>query len=120
MNAILATVSKLVPCILWGSVAISSATPADASIVTTQTGPYAACSQNYEYRGYGLWCGGVEYPANYIQRIKLVWSACSSGGCSPDWATVYTENLYTTGRHVTTRQGGCSIYNVYGLGSCAC
>jgi hypothetical protein len=115
------TLIKLLPCIVWGAVAVSSATPANAQILTAQSGSYAACSQDYDYnRGGDFPCGDLTFFAEYLQRIRLVGTPCSSGGCAPDSGDVYTEFLYDTGRHFTMWQTECSGYNVYALGTCNC
>jgi hypothetical protein len=114
---------KLIACLAWAGVAISSATPADALLVTTSTGPYATCSAEWQYRNNAS-CTGMTFLTSYQQQIKFVTTACSGGACSMAFApSIYTENVYGTGRKTTTSYGLCDpsfLQYIYGLGTCAC
>jgi hypothetical protein len=107
---------KLVACLSWAGVAVSSATSANAFAFTTQSGNYASCSNDFSYYARQV----CEVNADYTQNIKFVSTACSSGaGCSSDTGIVYTTMLYWTGRKSTTSFGVCEL-NFYGLDTCAC
>jgi hypothetical protein len=113
-----ANVLKLVACVAWACVAISSATPANARIVTSQTGQYAACSANYGSQS-NAYC--FEFP--YYQQIKLTsrFGMCASGGtCTPDNSVVQSEWVYPTGRKTATIAFPCGGGNTYELDTCSC
>jgi hypothetical protein len=111
---------KLVAALAWGGVAVSSAAPANALAATANTGPYASCSNTHEAYARAA-CG---YQFNYRQYIKVysLGGACSSGACSSTTMVTYVESAYGTGRKTTTPVLlGCDqVYNIYGLGTCAC
>jgi hypothetical protein len=111
---------KLIACLAWAGVAISSATPASAIAFTYTAGAsYASCSADTEVINWEL-CG---IPFEYYQTIKFVSTACSSGGCAGQGDT-YVEFAYSPGRKVATFWSGCTdsaaTGNLYNLGSCAC
>jgi hypothetical protein len=122
-------VLKVGACILWAGVALSSAASANALAVTTQVGSYAACSATSTASA-RQWCFDSSQKINlvhtsYTQNIKLVSQACNAGNCQPDASTVYTTQVYPTGRKTATdvtfdtcEFGGSNHY--YQLGSCAC
>jgi hypothetical protein len=115
---------KLAACLAWAGVAVSSAAPADALALTSQTGDYASCSANYTART-RRWCGDVEtgdpgWETLYNQTIKLVSQACNTGGCQ-GVDTVYTDFVYPAGRKTATAINWCDTgTNVYQLGTCSC
>jgi hypothetical protein len=126
---------KLVACLTWAGVAVSSATPASAIAVTNQTGSYASCS-NASQAATNTFCGTPHNPmddydniyagdptvyTSYMQQIKFVSVACSGGGCQGDNGQVYVEGLYGVGRKVVTGLDSCDGYwYKYGLDTCAC
>jgi hypothetical protein len=110
---------KLMGCIAWAAVAVSSATPASAKARTPQLGGWASCSANYNAT-YDNSCGLI---FNYAQIIKFVNQGCSSGGCSPVSDVTLVENVYPLGRKVSFSGGGCSTsnnYYLFDLYTCAC
>jgi hypothetical protein len=116
---------KLVTCLAWAGVAVASAAPADALAVTTQTGEYASCSNDYSVQ-LRTWCRDVEtqnpgWQTTHIQTIKLVSTPCGAGGCAGQDA-VYTDTVYGTGRKTVTWYSFCDAdpYYIYGFGSCGC
>jgi hypothetical protein len=117
--------------IAWIAAAVSTAAPADAFVLTTQSGTYAACSgQSTPLVKAHCRVGSGEdreamYYTNYTQIMKFNVTACSSGGCSLDTLTVYADFAYTAGRkNVTLYQNptltSCNGYSYYEVGSCAC
>jgi hypothetical protein len=126
---------KLVACLTWAGVAVSSATPASAIAVTTQTGSYASCS-TASTASTNTFCGTPPNPmdygdivyagdptvyTSYVQQIKFVSVACSGGGCQGDNAQVHVEGLYGAGRKVVSGLDSCDgYYYKYGLDTCAC
>jgi hypothetical protein len=110
------TFTKLLGCLAWAGVAVSSAAPADAWAVTMQSGPYASCSGNYSTTSYAL-C--VELP--YIQTIKFVSTECSAGACSDITGSTRTEWLYSSGRKPASRYDWCAgSFWLWELDSCSC
>jgi hypothetical protein len=126
MNMILKTSA----CLAWLGLGVASSASANAFAITTQIGDYATCSASYA--GYSkAWCYDMEFHTyelytSYTQQIKLVSTACSSGPCSSDNATVYTDAVYPVGRKTASSQGpacvsgGGATNYYYNLGSCAC
>jgi hypothetical protein len=108
---------KLVAGLLWSGVVVLGAAPADAYVVTPQTGAYATCQPSYSYE-YNNVCD--VYPTSYLQYIRLVAVACASGGCSKPFTGIYTDYVSQVGRKPTWFLSSCSGYNVYGLDTCAC
>jgi hypothetical protein len=109
---------KLAVCLAWAGVVISSATPSDALVRTSQTGSYANCRNDWD-SNHDSWC----LTTNYVQYMKFMSTACSSGGCSSEFNGFYTESTYGSGRKKTTSYGLCgagSAWRIYGLGSCSC
>jgi hypothetical protein len=111
-------------CMLWATAAVSSASRADAGVLTSQLGNYAACSA-YTQSTYRSWCPDAEgmgqYQTSYIQYIRLNSTACNAGGCSADVGTTYTDMVYTVGRKaVSYRQPTCSGTYWLELGTCSC
>jgi hypothetical protein len=112
-----ANIIKVAAGVAWAGVAVSSAPPANASILTYQQGDYALCSSSYStYQATDYTCNVT---MNYTQQIKLGGQPCNSGACA-DSGTVYTQYLYGSGRAPTTRLNTCSFGNLYGVGSCSC
>jgi hypothetical protein len=112
---------KLVACLAWAGFAVSSATPASAIAVTSQSGAYASCSNAYEYNTNGQKLCPAAFTA-YSQTIKLLSTACNSGACS-GLGTVYTDQVYPTGRKTAALTGDlCDMgtYRMFEFGSCAC
>jgi hypothetical protein len=114
---------KLVACLAWVGVAVSSATPADARAYTWATGSYASCGNSYSATSEQVCNLGYPYgyiaTATYVQQIKLVETGCSAGGCNADNDSVWTDMVYPTGRKSVSLYLTCDL-NVYDLGSCAC
>jgi hypothetical protein len=104
-------------CFAWAGAAISFATPASATVLTTQVGSYAACGGSYSST-FTTDCYGTEY--YYIQIINFSSTNCGAGGCASTSGVVYTDIVYSTGRKTTFDDGPCGTSKVYGLGSCAC
>jgi hypothetical protein len=115
------TIFKLLPCLAWAALAISSASPASARILTSDYADYATCSASWGYSNQALWCdSGAYFQSDYVQHIRMVTTGCSAGGCGGD-GQVYTEFTYGTGRKTASYLGdSCGGMNVYGLDSCAC
>jgi hypothetical protein len=113
MNKTFATLAT----IAWASVALSSATPANASAYTMQSGNYAACSANYSAASFTA-CDSSY--TTYIQTIKFIGTPCDSGDCSNEMDNVYTDQIYDTGRKTAYLSDFCHSLYVYGLGSCSC
>jgi hypothetical protein len=118
---------KLVTCLAWAGAAISSATPVNASVITSQTGSYATCSPMTEIHSAFISCAisstiPDSFESWYAQTIRFVGVGCSSGGCSEDASWVYTDIEYGTGRKTTQLERSCRDSNmkIYGLGTCAC
>jgi hypothetical protein len=107
---------SLIACMAWAGVAVSTASPASANAETFQSGSYALCSIRFTTAN-RVNCNGT---FNYNMEMKLVNESCSKGSCTPWDSTVYTENRYTSGRKVTTLLSSCTLWNLYGLGSCGC
>jgi hypothetical protein len=121
---------RLVACLAWAGVAVSSAAPVQAEAITTQVaevGSFAACASAYTSQ-INHHCGSaaegeIFYQAStaYTQRIKFVTTPCNSGGCNPENIVVYVGSVYATGRKTVTGAGWlCMSKYSYGLGSCAC
>jgi hypothetical protein len=110
---------KLLSCIAWAGVAISSASSVDARALTAQyaeAGDYAVVTADFDY-DYVECDAGVFM---YVQTIKFV-----SPGRSPKhdarYEPVYTNQLYSTGRKAVS--GGyevCFGWRIFDLGTCAC
>jgi hypothetical protein len=111
------SIIKLVAALAWAGVAVSSATPANALAMTTQSGDFANCPDGSYDPWSGTLCG---YSKNYLQAVKFISTACGSSSCSQGGAATYTDFIYVVGRKVTTRIDSCNTYNVYGLGPCQC
>jgi hypothetical protein len=112
---------KLVAALAWGAVAVSTATPASALLVTNQAAAgYATCSAATNYREDSWGC----LDTYYEQYIKFVGTGCSSGTCTPQNGFVYCDFEYTAGRKTTHFQSKCgasnSYWSIYALGDCAC
>jgi hypothetical protein len=111
-------VIKLVACLAWGGVAVSSASPANALLATSTSasGGYATCggsaiSETFEYCGITF---------NYIQSVRLQDRACNGGGCASPNIHNWVEGVYSSGRKTATLQQTCDTASIYGLGTCAC
>jgi hypothetical protein len=118
---------KLVACLAWAGVAVSSARPADAYAITTQTGTYATCAAQSStlFQEWCIFAVGEDlfyrYETGYVQQIKFVSTACNQGGCTPDATQVAVDFAYPVGRKTVTSHTTCGANkNVYGLGTCAC
>jgi hypothetical protein len=118
---------KLAAALAWAGVAVSSATPADASLITSQTGSYATCHPDtqtvFGYLDCPLALGEPEpFSYNYKQTIRFISVGCNAGGCSTDTTWVYTDTSYGTGRKTTSVERSCrgTTLKIYGLGTCAC
>jgi hypothetical protein len=113
---------KLVACLAWAGVAVSSATPANAKALTQQmVGQFGTCSSSYSAAYYdgGYNCNFIRF--NYSQNIKFVVVSCSSGACTTEMATTYVESLYATGRKVAVNAMSCGGQGtLVDMGSCAC
>jgi hypothetical protein len=108
----------LAACIAWAAVAVSSASPANAMMLTNQVGNYATCATPY-VTGAPPNCGDGR-AWNYAQTIRLVSTTCSSSSCSAT-GSVWVESLYSVGRKVVSLEGECGYkYHVYAAGSCLC
>jgi hypothetical protein len=121
-------VVKMIAGLAWAGAAISSAAPADALLITFQTGAYATCNPEWEY--YNSW---VECPLTpgepepftgwYRQKIRFLTQGCNTGACSQDAFWVYTDFIYEDfGRKTTTLYRSCygTDNAIYGLGTCGC
>jgi hypothetical protein len=108
---------KMGVCIAWAALAISSATPATATVLTNQNGDYAACSADTSTQ-YQLWTA-CQMETSYIQTIRFISTSCGAGGCNDGNGMTYSEFEYDPGRKTTNYLGACTL-NIYGLGSCAC
>jgi hypothetical protein len=118
---------KLIACLAWASVAVSSASPADASAITTQVGTFAACASQYTstIQNHCPYVDAQEvfygYQTAYKQQIKFVNTSCNTGGCTQDATDVYVDARYPVGRKVVTGSGPlCGAKYIYDLGSCEC
>ena len=111
---------QLVACIAWAGAAVSTATPADARLMTYQTGDYGTCSNESDpwYESWGCDTGSVE--TNYVQVIKLVDTTCASGDCARQIPFAYTDQVYAPGRYLVTDLSHCDDWNLFQLGACAC
>jgi hypothetical protein len=119
---------KLVACMAWAGVAISSATPASAIAASGGTGNYAACSADSTPEVHEF-CGTF---FNYNQTIRFLSVSCNSGGCAQEMGATYTESAYGPGRKVAELlricegEFGGSVFssptglNMYGLDTCGC
>jgi hypothetical protein len=129
------SILKALTVFAWAGVLIASAARADAIAVTTQGGNYASCSASYstQYNYFDhTTCGGPvretydadnmpqSYTTFYSQQIKLVSTACSAGGCSPDSGAVYTDFVYPAGRKSAYQTGTVCVSGVYEFDSCQC
>jgi hypothetical protein len=116
------TLLRMLPCFLWAAFAIASAAPASAFVLTGDDGNYASCSSDVSATGYmNVDCsGGQSYDVYYQQRIKMIDTSCSQGGCAAENAATYVQFIYNSGRKSAWYQGYCAGYNVYGLDTCAC
>jgi hypothetical protein len=116
----ISNIIKLVACLAWGGVAVSSATPAVAKATTTQNlGSYGTCSNSSSTT---YWTCGTE-TFNYTQTIKMLQTGCSSGTCSNVMDITYVDFLYGTGRKIVAGAAPCLGYGNYlsfGMGTCAC
>ena len=116
-------VIKLVAGVAWAAAAIAHAAPVNARAVTNQSGNFASCSASYSSVAmqscFMAELGGYASNTSYIQNIRFVTPSCSSGPCSSDIGTVYTDQIYPTGRKAASFVGSCG-YNWYDLGTCAC
>jgi hypothetical protein len=115
---------KLAPAAAWAIAALSSATPADATMISlssASTFSYASCSANATPKIYD-WCDSFQ--SSYIQTIKLVTTPCNSGGVCSTQSTVYTDVQYAAGRKDASPSGGCQYlgkqYYFTQLASCTC
>jgi hypothetical protein len=118
---------KLIACLAWASVAVSSANPANASAITTQVGTFAACASQYsstiQYHCPYSDASEIfyEYQTAYKQKIKFVSSTCNTGGCVQDANDVSVDARYPVGRKVVTGSSPlCGLKYLYELGDCAC
>jgi hypothetical protein len=110
---------KLVACIAWAGMAISSAAPASALVQTSQTGAYATCSDNVTTIATIENCNGI---FTKKQTIRFVNTACSSGGsCNPgDYNPLVEWNYTLAGRKEAPQYPSCRPDNLFGLFTCAC
>jgi hypothetical protein len=119
-NLMSANVFKLVACVVWAAVAVSSATPASA-VAAGQVSPYewVSCSPIYGSNSEPVTdhCGW-QFP--YYQNLRFVARACSGGSCSNDASTLLTEFPYTNGRKFVAWDQQCGTLWIFGLDSCAC
>jgi hypothetical protein len=116
---------KLVACLAWAGVAVSSAAPADALAFAYANGNYASCASASETIYPMPICAtpyGYTYVVYYSQQIKIVQTGCSTGGgCNSDAGGVYVDFLYPTGRKVVQYTDTCMDgWTMFELGTCAC
>jgi hypothetical protein len=109
-------------CAAWAAVALSSATRAEATVVTQQTGGFALCSSNSEAFLTYVLCGPDDTPDEmpYRQTIKFQGTACNAGGCLPGDTSVKSDMIYPVGRVTATLIGTCGTKRFYNLATCAC
>jgi hypothetical protein len=113
----------LVACFAWAAAALSTAAPANAEAVTTQTGNYATCSASYTTASSRAACGAetVAYEMSYQQTMKFVSTTCGTGGCSSDTVTVATDTIYPVGRKHTYFELSCiGGKRLYSITTCSC
>jgi hypothetical protein len=112
------SLGRLVACVAWAGVAISSATPADALIVSKVGGaPYANCSADWNYY-YHASCG-MEF--HVVQRIRMVSQACNGGTCDNESGGIMVEFVYASSRKIAEQVADCGPYSyLYGLDTCSC
>jgi hypothetical protein len=115
----------LFACLAWAGVLVSSATPAQAIAITTQSGEFVNCQvQNtFNYVDHCLFRDpNVPYwTTAYVQNMKFVTLGCSVGGCNNDTGTAHTDVIYAVGRKTAALQEVlCLQKKLYALGSCAC
>jgi hypothetical protein len=112
------TLARLVPCIAWAALAISSATPADALALSKVGGAsYANCSAASEY--FSFTNCSIDFQIS--QRIKMVGDPCNGGNCDNDEGGILVEFVYEPSRKVAQELEECSLYgHLYALDSCSC
>src|SRR5262245_53257917 len=87
-------------CVAWAGVALSTVAPAEATVVTSQYGTFAACSNNYTVQLTHVLCNPDDTPEDmpYQQTIKFQGVPCNSGDCGPPDLSVKSDTVYTPGR----------------------
>jgi hypothetical protein len=113
----------LVACCAWIAVALSTATPANADAITTQSGLYATCSGTYTAAYADFACGSeaLFVQTNYNQIMRFVNTNCNTGTCSADTLQVAVQSVYPTGRKTAHQDSTCfNSKRKYSLGTCAC
>src|SRR5262245_55791675 len=111
-NALIALASAA-----WSVAAISSATPADATAYTMQSGSYASCSNSYDMVDGPLPCQPVWLDVPYVQHINFVTTHCNAGSCSNENGAVYVDAVYEAGRKTATLDGQYGMCDVGGVGA---
>jgi hypothetical protein len=109
----------LVPCLLWGGLAIASATPANALAESVQTGNIVNIAANYEAKIFES-CNGY---FSYSQTIRFLTGACNLGTCRDfgDLNGANVDSVYPVGRRQVMALDGCQPgRSLYELTSCAC
>ena len=95
-------------CLAWATVAISSATSANAVIATPLSGDRVTVTNSASSFNYTN-CYGNFF---YLQRMKID----GAGGAS----FVNTDVVYASGRYTMNLVAECELDNIYALGVCSC